>query len=782
MTYSSGPLARDVGPGVRFGVPADRMFSWNPGLMSVGGQSGGGIALLNSTRTVANPGGLSPIGGGSDDTSAIQTAINNASAGQVVLLNAGTFTVGSSGSVILLNKAVTLRGAGAGVTILSKPNGAHPRSSTPQTGTDGTILTPVDPSIGCLFTAKIDNGSGGAGTVLTVSATSFGALFVGDTIGDGNVNVVNATIASFGTYNGSTGTCNLSGGNQLVASEAMHSGHSYDQDPILVVGPARFVQPDGSTSVNLAVDGVQGSYSVTVSSAAGIVAGSFVLIDELSGASWQPTPVGYPGSPLVWKGDRVAWTMHLPQIAGDDCGAADAVFGPCDAKFTAVATNGAMTTSNVTLGAIAIAQTISDASGNILGTIASGSGNSWVISPAISFGSQTIFSMPNPMSYFCRTGRATTEIKEVASVVGNVVTFTSPLSISYRVSHSAQLTRYSDLSGSGGSNSIHIKNAGVESMTFVGGSNDELAFANAAYSWAKNVEVTQWLNNGINLVGTFRCEVRDSYIHTASWPTPGGAGYCMSHSAGASESLIENNIFYDANKVIVFRCSGTGSVVGYNYLDNGWIAANTLWMEVGANASHMAGPHHVLFEGNYSFNFDSDYTHGNACFLTTYRNYFTGARRSFTDGQNQRCLGSQYGSWSFSHVGNILGVSGGMSGWVLTAAAMTCDANGGNCTGQGTSWTNQSVWQLGIDTSNFSAQPDSFELATIQRDGNYDYLTNAQHWYTTPGKFPLIASLYLSGRPAFFKGNTWPWVEPGSGTLYTNPAKQRYDAGTPNNP
>jgi hypothetical protein len=76
--------------------------------------------------------------------------------------------------------------------------------------------------------------------------------------------------------------------------------------------------------------------------------------------------------------------------------------------------------------------------------------------------------------------------------------------------------------------------------------------------------------------------------------------------------LIENNILADANKVMVFRSSGAGSVVAYNYVDNGWIYGTEGWVEIGLNASHMAGSHHVLFDGNYAFNADSDYTHGNA--------------------------------------------------------------------------------------------------------------------------------------------------------------------------
>ena len=84
--------------------------------------------------------------------------------------------------------------------------------------------------------------------------------------------------------------------------------------------------------------------------------------------------------------------------------------------------------------------------------------------------------------------------------------------------------------------------AGVENLSLKGGSDGELRFENAAYSWAKNVEITQWLGEGVAIEGSFRVEVRDSYIHQGSWPEPGGGGYAISSSNGSSESLIENNI------------------------------------------------------------------------------------------------------------------------------------------------------------------------------------------------------------------------------------------------
>ena len=325
-----------------------------------------------------------------------------------------------------------------------------------------------------------------------------------------------------------------------------------------------------------------------------------------------------------------------------------------------------------------------------------------------------------------------------------------------------------------------MTNAGVENLSMYGGADGELRFEAAAYSWAKSVEVTQWIGEGVAIDNSFRIEVRDSYIHTGSWPSPGGAGYMISLANGSSEVLIENNIMIDTCKEIVMRSSGTGSVVAYNYADDPWDNNATTWQEVALNASHMAGPHHVLFEGNYAENFDSDYTHGNAIYLTVFRNVFTGQRRDFTDAQNIRAVGLAYGSWWDSFIGNILGRSGQMSGWSYTNHAMSCDASGNNCTGNNGAWSDKGIWRLGYDPERWTMYPDPKVLSTVIRDGNYDFLTNSQRWHNTPGGFAIPNSMYLTSKPAFFGNNPWPWVNPATGAIYTLPAKARYDAGTPN--
>ena len=168
----------------------------------------------------------------------------------------------------------------------------------------------------------------------------------------------------------------------------------------------------------------------------------------------------------------------------------------------------------------------------------------------------------------------------------------------------------------------------------------------------------------MDITHSFRLEIRDSYIHDTIHPYPGGGGYALSLQQGTSEVLIENNIIVGANKLMVARSAGAGSVVGYNYVDNAFIGNYPGWMEVGLNGSHMVGSHHMLFEGNLSFNYDSDDTWGGALAMTVFRNHLTGRRRDYPNEDNVRAVGLMFGSWWHTFVGNVLGEPGRMDGWI----------------------------------------------------------------------------------------------------------------------
>jgi hypothetical protein len=362
---------------------------------------------------------------------------------------------------------------------------------------------------------------------------------------------------------------------------------------------------------------------------------------------------------------------------------------------------------------------------------------------------------PSAADWFMRFGRPIAEIKEVASVSGNGVSFTTPLHISYRVSHTAQLTRYTG-------SSVHVRNAGIEDLTVQGGGDGNVRFECAAYSWMRNVEDASWLGEGVAIDNSFRVEVRDSHIHHTVWPSPGGGGYCISLAEGSSEVLLENNIVMDANKVMVARSSGAGSVVGYNYMDDGFINYDESWQEVGINGSHMVGSHHMLFEGNESFNYDSDSTHGNAIYHTVFRNHLSGIRRDFPGLSGARAAGLMYGSWWHSLIGNVLGTEGETGGWVYQ------DSN--------YPWGGPAMWKLGYDPQHWEQDADPKVLSTVLRQGNFDYASNLVHWDTTAQ--PLPSSLYLKSKPAFFGSLPWPWVDPtGTTKLHTLPARARFEGG-----
>jgi hypothetical protein len=371
------------------------------------------------------------------------------------------------------------------------------------------------------------------------------------------------------------------------------------------------------------------------------------------------------------------------------------------------------------------------------------------------------------LSWHSRAGRPLSEIKEVTAVNGNTVTFSTPIHITYTTARAAQLVRYT------GTSAVHVRDAGVEDMTLTGGSEGNLQFSAAAYSWARNISCQRYGLPCVDITHSFRLEIRDSAIFSTIHPYPGGAGYAISLQQGTAEVLVENNIIMDANKVMVVRSAGAGSVFGYNYVDNGHIGNYPGWMEVGLNASHMVGSHHVLFEGNLAFNYDSDDTWGGSLAMTIFRNHLTGRRRDFPNQDNVRAAGLAYGSWWHSFIGNVLGEAGRMDGWIYEDPG---DRTYGDATNQ---WGRHfTVWKLGYAPGAWGQRADPKVRSTVLRDGNFDYLTNTVKWDRVPQ--PLPNSLYLSGKPAFFGDLPWPWVDPtGTTKVASLPARLRFDAMAP---
>jgi len=415
--------------------------------------------------------------------------------------------------------------------------------------------------------------------------------------------------------------------------------------------------------------------------------------------------------------------------------------------------------------------------------------------------------------WFSRQDRTLNQMMEVTAVSGNTVTFATPLHYTFTVANQAQLSVYAQ---------PVMYGIGVENIFFFGGMGGDyqgnISMNLCAYCWIKNVEAFWSVGSSIGLYGTYRSEVRDSYIHETPDPNPGGAGYLLSLNYGASDNLIENNIMWYGNKVDVMRATGGGNVLAYNYMDDAFGSTYPESPEAGINAGHYTTPHMELLEGNYSFGYKGDTYWGNSIYITVFRNWLSGLRAAwpplntydyisggcnyvYGDYTGRMAVDVQAYSYYTNFVGNVLGMSNqqllsnpynsqscynGVETNFAEQVITTADNNTASNNDSAIMW-NIGDYQASVNTSCGCWTWIDTTIATQLRNGNFDWVTQAQHWYgiggTTDGAVAPMTipnSLYLTSAPAFFGTNTWPWVNPSTGMTYTLPAKARFDAGTPN--
>ena len=180
-------------------------------------------------------------------------------------------------------------------------------------------------------------------------------------------------------------------------------------------------------------------------------------------------------------------------------------------------------------------------------------------------------------NWYSRDDRPITQILEIAAVNGNTITFHTPLHIDFRTAQSAQLSRF---------DVPPVWFSGLEELRVSGGRNGNIQLDHAACSWVRHVESDESFGSCLSFRQSYRCTVRDSYLHDSYYYNNGGAGYGFDVTFGSSDNLIENNISIRFNKVINCRASGGGNVIAYNYMDDGAMNSEPDWIETGLQASH----------------------------------------------------------------------------------------------------------------------------------------------------------------------------------------------------
>ncbi len=654
------------------------------GMLSVGG----GIPYRTTVCATVNP-----IGGGADDFTNIQNAINSCPSGGVVQLAAGAFTIHLADMPIQISTSVVLRGTG------NCGGSSSPYCQTSITVSDGALAY-TGGMCGTDASHQVACPNGGFPEVLVSPVFGY-----------------NWSWAQCGNVGSTVGT--------------------------------------GCGATPLGADAAQGQNTIQVNSTTGFSVGMWVLIDEASGAQWVKDPLN-------------AWTGYGSVWAASDW----------------------------------LSSSGSPATGRVMWS-KSENGGGW------DFGSTYPYQAGSVGCWFSYCDRPTAELHKIASIgagpcpgTGCTLTFDDPLTVAFRQSgsHNAQVYRpYGNQSGTVPVS--FLQNAGVENISLVRSPSGGLSYLFCAYCWAKNVEVGDWYGGGIDLAYTVRTELNGVYVHHCWDSVNNGGEYPIAIDSASTELLVDNSITNFAGKGMVARAGGAGSVVSYNYQDDTMYDAKSgigdYWVDMGVNASHYSGPHHILFEGNWGDNLDNDHTHGNSVYITFFRNQGTGLRTPFTDpsmgGKVNDAAGLGYAcgttgasgcspsppgplraagpmayNYWFAFVGNVLGLSG-----------VTTSANGWTYQGD---WTSSRIFMLGWNDGNGGQDPylDGTSGSYIFRHGNYDYVNAAVTWDSGTPDHVLPNSFYLTSTPAFFNGYRWPWVNPtGSPQLYTLPAKARYGAGTP---
>jgi hypothetical protein len=369
-------------------------------------------------------------------------------------------------------------------------------------------------------------------------------------------------------------------------------------------------------------------------------------------------------------------------------------------------------------------------------------------------------------SYFKRVDhRSASQRVEITSVdtAAGTLTLSSPLHWSFK-SASPYLAQITPVTAA------TTEWAGIEHLAVQGGTNPGydgqmaggIDISNAAYSWVEDVQTDGTIGGmHVSVTGGYRVVVRDSYFHNSANYGFGADCYGVVLRCGTSDTLVENNIARFMNKPILLSVSGGGNVVGYNYADNSWATPAT-WQELNVD-NHCSFPHMELMEGNYAPHMGASNTHGNAGYLTYFRNYsssqFAGPDPVWgsTAAQNGNVTALQFDSpdIGMNAIGNVLGTMG---------VSTTYDAY--NPSGY-------SIFELGITGSGAS----DISTTSLFRTGNFDTVNNAVTWDPSTANHTLPPSFYLRGKPGWWpSGSPWPWVgpdlQPMVGTL---PAKYRSD-------
>jgi hypothetical protein len=333
--------------------------------------------------------------------------------------------------------------------------------------------------------------------------------------------------------------------------------------------------------------------------------------------------------------------------------------------------------------------------------------------------------------------------------------------------------------------------AGLEYTTVWGyadlGANQNVLMQGCLYCWVKGNEVELSGSNNLSAMietdWSYGCEIRDNYAH-AERSGSGGAGYGIYFQFPTSDCKVENNIVRHSRHGTIMQGGGSGIVLLYNYVDDGY--TDDLTYLASSRFDHGAHPFMNLYEGNIYSHLVADEAWGTSSHNVIFRNWLWGdatmnwnylpsGAATPPGGSNPNngfdAISLYTGQSYYSLVGNVLGHTGLHTTWSGgTVLATPCQD----------AYARSAPVAYDLCGAAGTQGPDGYTLehttapgssTTAIKHGNWDYVTNGVAYWDGGSNHTLAASLYYTSEPTFLTGYAWPLEGPeGNPTINHNPA------------
>jgi hypothetical protein len=542
----------------------------------------------------------------------------------------------------------------------------------------------------------------------------------------------------------------------------------------------------------------QGSTSITVDSATGLVAGvTPIVIDQCDigfGGNSSNFACGAPASGNAGAVTTVNIGSGGSGYAVGDKGTIPAVgsdfgmyFGSNTAAYQVTSVSGgAVTGVSITNGGFGYTYTQSGSPAETKTTTGSGSGLSLNITAVGAYDNGGILNCAIPM--FCTNqspsntslpARSQEEVVIVTSVSGS-----GPytLTLNRAITHNNWASTQGPKAwwGSSTVTNTGIENLELDQSPYTGncgnpGCMNAVGVNSASHWWvvgiASNVanyfHVNAWYaSNGL---------IRDSYFYeTANRGTQSYGIGCSSYCGGV---LLENNILQGIVDPTVANGNCSTCVIAYNFAlnqDN-----STTSFMFASNAMHTASTDYILEEGNIGSSVNLDLIHGPHSLNTFFRNYFNGYEANEGVMPTQQTLPIIVAAYSrFNNfVGNVLGTAGYHVTYKCAATTSTQQF----CAGYN-QWTATSIVNLGFshgDQLDYNYTPhtpdDPLTPTSTMLWGNYDTVNDAVEWNgsevpTSDAHFPNSVPSSHNLPASFYNGVTSSVASCGTGLpFWKNP-------------